>query len=333
MGPVCSLGARVDTAVAVGLSMLDRRLGKGHTGWPATDCAPVSAGVRPAPRAEGGLCALRPDQEAEGLGPEEGDGPPGVEWDRAGHRSGPSAVVLTMPSHPQAHAAQVHVLMLSPEALVGTGAGGPAYLAQLPPVAFVCIDEAHCLSQWSHNFRPCYLRVCKVSLVQGTRAQARQVGSILTVPPAQVLREQLGVRCFLGLTATATHSTALEVAQHLGIATEAVLRGPVTIPTNLHLSVSMDRDPDQVGVYTWAWQRPHLLTAHTDHVFLQALVTLLQSDRFHILNSIIIYCNRRQDTERVSALLRTCLRKIWALGWTWEVGAWLCPRSYPGALS
>ncbi|KAM5211084.1 ATP-dependent DNA helicase Q4 isoform 3-T3 [Hipposideros larvatus] len=160
----------------------------------------------------------------------------------------------------KAHAAQVHVLMLSPEALVGTGAGGPACLAQLPPVAFVCIDEAHCLSQWSHNFRPCYLRVCKV------------------------LREQLGVRCFLGLTATATHSTALEVAQHLGIATEAVLRGPVTIPTNLHLSVSMDRDPDQ------------------------ALVTLLQSDRFRILNSVIIYCNRRQDTERVSALLRTCLQ-------------------------
>lgn len=157
--------------------------------------------------------------------------------------------------------AQVHVLMLSPEALVGAGAGGPACLARLPPVPFVCIDEAHCLSQWSHNFRPCYLRVCKV------------------------LREQLGVRCFLGLTATATHSTALEVAQHLGIAAEAVLRGSVTIPTNLHLSVSMDRDPDQ------------------------ALVTLLQSDRFRTLDSVIIYCNRRQDTERISALLRTCLRR------------------------
>ncbi|XP_045060831.2 ATP-dependent DNA helicase Q4 isoform X2 [Desmodus rotundus] len=163
-------------------------------------------------------------------------------------------------------AAQVQVLMLSPEALVGAGARGLACLSQLPPVAFVCVDEAHCLSQWSHNFRPCYLRVCKV------------------------LREHLGVRCFLGLTATATRSTALNVAKYLGVAEEAVLRGPVTIPTNLHLSVSMDRDPDQ------------------------ALVTLLQSDRFRTLDSVIVYCNRREDTERVSALLRTCLPEAWATG-------------------
>nr|KAF6395917.1 RecQ like helicase 4 [Molossus molossus] len=166
----------------------------------------------------------------------------------------------------RARAAQVHVLMLSPEALVGAGAGGPACLAQLPPVAFVCVDEAHCLSQWSHNFRPCYLRVCKV------------------------LREHLGVRCFLGLTATATCITALDMAKHLGVAKEAILRGPVTIPTNLHLSVSMDRDPDQ------------------------ALVTLLQGDRFRTLDSIIVYCNRRQDTERISALLRTCLPTAGAAG-------------------
>ncbi|KAB1258182.1 ATP-dependent DNA helicase Q4 [Camelus dromedarius] len=162
--------------------------------------------------------------------------------------------------------AQVQVLMLSPEALAGAGAGGAVFLTQLPPVAFACIDEAHCLSQWSHNFRPCYLRVCKV------------------------LRERLGVSCFLGLTATATRSTAHDVAQHLGVPEESVLRGPVTIPANLHLSVSTDRDPDQ------------------------ALVTLLQSDRFRALGSVIIYCNRREDTERVAALLRTCLREAWALG-------------------
>ncbi|XP_017914246.1 PREDICTED: ATP-dependent DNA helicase Q4 [Capra hircus] len=164
----------------------------------------------------------------------------------------------------KARAARVQVLMLSPEALVGPGAG--TLFSQLPPVAFACLDEAHCLSQWSHNFRPCYLRVC------------------------QTLRDQMGVHCFLGLTATATRSTALDVAWHLGVTEESVLRGPATIPANLHLSVSSDRDPDQ------------------------ALMTLLQSDRFRALDSIIIYCHRREDTERVAALLRTCLHEARDLG-------------------
>nr|XP_003463791.3 ATP-dependent DNA helicase Q4 isoform X2 [Cavia porcellus] len=162
-------------------------------------------------------------------------------------------------------AAQVHVLMLSPEALVRAGSGGPGGLlqaARLPPVAFACIDEAHCLSTWSHNFRPCYLRICKV------------------------LRERMGVHCFLGLTATATHSTARDVAHHLGITEELSPRKGSVIPANLHLSVSMDRNPDQ------------------------ALVTLLQGDRFRSLDSVIVYCNRREDTLRVAALLRTCLPTV-----------------------
>lgn len=67
---------------------------------------------------------------------------------------------------------------------------------------------------------------------------------------AQVLREHMGVRCFLGLTATATRSTARDVAQHLGIAEAVELSGSANIPANLHLSVSMDRDSDQVCMYT-----------------------------------------------------------------------------------
>ena len=60
----------------------------------------------------------------------------------------------------------VHFLLVSPEAVVGGnrwshGSFPSAY--NLPPICFACIDEVHCLSEWSHNFRPSYLRLCKVS--------------------------------------------------------------------------------------------------------------------------------------------------------------------------
>uniref|UniRef100_A0A3B4BDL0 DNA 3'-5' helicase n=1 Tax=Periophthalmus magnuspinnatus TaxID=409849 RepID=A0A3B4BDL0_9GOBI len=161
---------------------------------------------------------------------------------------------------------QVCVLLLSPEALVGGGGSGSGCLPpaqDLPPVAFACIDEAHCVSEWSHNFRPCYLRLCKV------------------------LRERLGVQCLLGLTATATLSTALDIARHLYINDEdGIAVRSAAVPPNLNLSVSMDREKDQ------------------------ALVSLLRGDRFGCLDSIIVYCTRREETTRVAALLRTCLQGV-----------------------
>lgn len=163
-------------------------------------------------------------------------------------------------------AGQVCVLLLSPEALVGGGGSGSGCLPpahELPPVAFACIDEAHCVSEWSHNFRPCYLRLCKV------------------------LRERLGVQCLLGLTATATLSTALDIARHLDISDEdGIAVRSAAVPPNLNLSVSMDREKDH------------------------ALVSLLRGDRFGCLDSIIVYCTRREETTRVAALLRTCLQGV-----------------------
>ena len=59
---------------------------------------------------------------------------------------------------------QVHFLLMSPEALVGgSNSGALLGLSKIPPISFVCIDEAHCVSEWSHNFRPSYLRLCKVN--------------------------------------------------------------------------------------------------------------------------------------------------------------------------
>ena len=63
-------------------------------------------------------------------------------------------------------AGQLNILYISPERLYDAG-----FIAQLQqahacsdaPLAFACVDEAHCVSQWSHNFRPSYLRLSLVT--------------------------------------------------------------------------------------------------------------------------------------------------------------------------
>ncbi|XP_050076104.1 uncharacterized protein LOC126563502 [Anopheles maculipalpis] len=160
-------------------------------------------------------------------------------------------------------AGEVDILLISPEAVVSgeksTGFG--SLLRELPPIAFACIDEAHCVSQWSHNFRPSYLMICKV------------------------LKEKLGVKTILGLTATATVQTRQSIVSHLSIpdGLQGII-SDIPLPDNLLLTVSRDVNRDA------------------------ALVNLLQSERFNALQSIIVYCTRRDDCERVASFIRTCFQ-------------------------
>ncbi|GFR90310.1 ATP-dependent DNA helicase Q4 [Elysia marginata] len=101
----------------------------------------------------------------------------------------------------------------------------------------------------------------------------------------RILRSRYGVTCFLGLTATATRSTARDVAHHLNVGDDhsATVRG-TAVPRNLVLSVSRDELRDE------------------------ALINLLQGERFRTCPSIIIYCSRREQTTRVATLIRTSMQ-------------------------
>lgn len=58
----------------------------------------------------------------------------------------------------------IAVVMTTPEMIIESVSCFNSFLYSLPPVAFVCLDEVHCIAEWSHNFRPSYLRICKVCM-------------------------------------------------------------------------------------------------------------------------------------------------------------------------
>ncbi len=76
--------------------------------------------------------------------------------------------------------------------------------------ALLCIDEAHCISEWGHDFRPAYLRV-------------------------GLERAALGNPQILALTATATPRVQQDLMEHLGMSNAAVVSAPPH-RTNLRLS-------------------------------------------------------------------------------------------------
>ncbi len=63
------------------------------------------------------------------------------------------------------------------------------------PIALFAIDEAHCISQWGHNFRPDYLKLTKIA-------------------------RQLGAERVLALTATATPTVLDDIRREFSIAAE-----------------------------------------------------------------------------------------------------------------
>ena len=64
------------------------------------------------------------------------------------------------------------------------------------PISLMAIDEAHCISEWGHNFRPDYLKLAR-------------------------LARELGARRVLGLTATATPDVARDILRGFEMEPEA----------------------------------------------------------------------------------------------------------------
>jgi ATP-dependent DNA helicase RecQ len=126
------------------------------------------------------------------------------------------------------------LLYVSPERIVGDGSQSLRRMLQQANVAFVAIDEAHCISQWGHDFRPEY----------------RQLGRLRDDFPSVSLH---------AFTATATERVRRDIVHELRLREPLVLVGSFDRPNltyrvlrrgNLHnqLLTVLARHDDEAGI-------------------------------------------------------------------------------------
>ena len=101
--------------------------------------------------------------------------------------------------------ARCRLLYVSPERIVGEGSQSLRRMLQQANLQFIAIDEAHCISQWGHDFRPEY----------------RQLGR---------LRDDFPNVSLHAFTATATERVRRDIVSELGMREPLVLVGSFDRP-------------------------------------------------------------------------------------------------------
>ncbi len=164
-------------------------------------------------------------------------------------------------------AGKLCVLYVSPER-----ASLPSFLRLLSQmkVSLIAIDEAHCVSQWGHDFRPAYLSLdCLRTTLQSTGNPLPDKGA----PP------------IIALTATATHKVLAEIETHLHMDRPVKVVGDFARP-NLAFSVFSERS--EAG-------RLRLLLQQLDTMGFRGTGAPGRA---------IVYCSTRKKVETVSEALR-----------------------------
>ncbi len=108
------------------------------------------------------------------------------------------------------------LLYFAPESL--TKEDNVAFLRQIK-ISFYAIDEAHCISEWGHDFRPEYRRI-------------------------RPIINEIGQAPLIALTATATPKVQLDIQKNLGMTDATVFRSSFNRP-NLYYEIRPKKDVDR----------------------------------------------------------------------------------------
>lgn len=106
------------------------------------------------------------------------------------------------------------LLYVAPESL--TKAENVAMLKEIK-ISFYAVDEAHCISEWGHDFRPEYRRI-------------------------RTIIEDIGVAPIIALTATATPKVQSDIIRNLGIMDATIFKSSFNRP-NLYYEIRDKSDP------------------------------------------------------------------------------------------
>ena len=106
------------------------------------------------------------------------------------------------------------LLYVAPESL--TKAENVALLKEIK-ISFYAVDEAHCISEWGHDFRPEYRRIRNII-------------------------EEIGVAPIIALTATATPKVQSDIIKNLGMTDATVFKSSFNRP-NLYYEIRDKSDP------------------------------------------------------------------------------------------
>jgi ATP-dependent DNA helicase RecQ len=199
-------------------------------------------------------------------------------------------------------AGTVDVLLVSPERL-----NNPAFRDLVLPklmaaAGMLVVDEAHCISDWGHDFRPDY----------------RRLRTLLAELPDDVP--------VLATTATANTRVTRDIAEQLGAGASSAGRGPET----LVLRGALDRTSLHLAVVRLpaAQQRLAWLAEHLDELTGSGIIYTLTVDAAHEVASFLrergyqvaAYTGRDDHAERLAAEKSLLANEIKALVATSALG-------------